>query len=125
MSGASPRGTPKSTLVGPSLALGPVFGRAGERVTATLGVLLGGGGSDFAGGYGVEPDWRHGMWQGPLVVQGKSYKTVAIAPIGQLTIVHHVARYRYPDQVGYGLYEHMFIGPFAKYGMKDRADGAC
>ena len=75
-------------------------------------------------GYGVEPDWRHGMWQGPLAVQGKSYKTAEIAPIGQLTIVDHVARYRYADHVGYGLYEHMFIGPFEKYGMRDRADGA-
>ena len=57
-------------------------------------------------------------------MQGKSYKTAQIAPIGQLTIVDHVARYRYAGHVGYGLYEHMFIGPFAKYGMKDRADGA-
>ena len=75
-------------------------------------------------GYGVENDWRHGMWQGPLVVQGKSYKTAEIAPIGQLTIVDHVARFTYGRYTGYGLYEHGFFGPFRKYGMKDRADGA-
>jgi hypothetical protein len=72
----------------------------------------------------IEPDWRHGMYQGPLVVQGKQYVTKEIAPLGQLTIVDHVARYRYAGGTGYGLYEHMFIGPFEKYGMKDRADGA-
>jgi hypothetical protein len=26
--------------------------------------------------------------------------------------------------LGYGLYEHAFIGPFERYGMHDRADGA-
>jgi hypothetical protein len=75
-------------------------------------------------GYGVENDWRHGMWQGPLVVQGKMYKTAEIAQLGQLTIVDHVARFSYGGRTGYGLYEHGFFGPFRKYGMKDRADGA-
>ena len=75
-------------------------------------------------GYGVENDWRHGMWQGPLVVQGKQYKTAEIAPLGQLTIVDHVARFTYGGRTGYGLYEHGFFGPFRKYGMRDRADGA-
>jgi hypothetical protein len=72
----------------------------------------------------LEPDWRHGMYQGELVVQGKRYRTPEIAALGQLTIVDHVARFRYGDALGYGLYEHAFIGPFEKYGMKDRADGA-
>ena len=72
----------------------------------------------------IEPDWRHGMYQGPLVVQGKEYATAEIAPLGQLTLVDHVGRYGYEGRVGYGLYEHAFIGPFEKYGMKDRADGA-
>jgi len=75
-------------------------------------------------GYGVEEDWRHGMYQGPLVVQGKEYKTEEIAPLGQLTIVDHVARFSYDSHVGHGLYEHAFIGPFEKFGMHDRADGA-
>jgi len=75
-------------------------------------------------GYGVEQDWRHGMWQGQLVVQGKHWKTDEVAPIGQFTIVDHVARFRYGGHVGYGLYEHMFIGPFERYGMRDRLDGA-
>jgi hypothetical protein len=72
----------------------------------------------------LEPDWRHGMYQGPLVVQGKQYRTAEVAALGQLTLVDHVARFTYGAHVGYGLYEHAFIGPFAKYGMKGRADGA-
>jgi hypothetical protein len=64
------------------------------------------------------------MYQGPLVVQGKEYKTAEIAQLGQYILVDHVARYSYEGKVGYGLYEHAFIGPFEKYGMKDRADGA-
>jgi hypothetical protein len=76
----------------------------------------------------LETDWRHGMYQGELEVQGKTYKTAEIAPLGQLTLVDHVARYSYEDRAGehegYGLYEHAFIGPFEKFGMRDRADGA-
>jgi hypothetical protein len=72
----------------------------------------------------LEPDWRHGMYQGPLVVQGKEYNVADIATLGQLILVDHCGRYRYDGHVGYGLYEHGFIGPFEKYGMKDRADGA-
>jgi hypothetical protein len=64
------------------------------------------------------------MYQGPLVVQGREWATSEIAPLGQLTIVDHVARFSYDGRVGYGLYEHAFIGPFEKYGMRDRADGA-
>ena len=59
------------------------------------------------------------MWQGPLVVQGKQYRTAEIAPLGQLTIVDHVARFSYGGRTGYGLYEHGFFGPFRKFGMKD------
>ena len=65
-------------------------------------------------GYGVEADWRHGMHQGPLVVQGRDYKTAEILPLGQLTLVDHVARFRYANYTGHGLYEHAFIGPFEK-----------
>ncbi len=75
-------------------------------------------------GYMPDPEWRHGMYQGPLVVQGREWPTAEIAPIGQLALVDHACRFRYEGRVGYGLYEHAFIGPFEKFGMKDRADGA-
>lgn len=75
-------------------------------------------------GYGMEQDWRHGMYQGPLVVQGLEYAHDQIAPIGQYGVVDHVARFTYQGRVGYGLHEHGFFGPFRKYGMMDGGSGA-
>jgi hypothetical protein len=76
-------------------------------------------------GYGVEDDWRHGMYQAPLVVQGREYKMSDIEAIGQYTIVDQVARFTQSNgMVGYGLHEHAFIGPFPKYGMHDPFSGS-
>jgi hypothetical protein len=75
-------------------------------------------------GYGMENDWRHGMYQGKLVVQGVEHSHDEIAPIGQYGVVDHVARFEYQGRVGYGLHEHGFFGAFEKYGMKDGASGA-
>jgi hypothetical protein len=76
-------------------------------------------------GYGIEQDWRHGMYQGDLVVQGRELKMADIEPFGHFTIVDQVARFTQSNgTVGYGLHEHAFIGPFPKYGMPDGASGA-
>ena len=77
-------------------------------------------------GYGMDADWRHGMYQGPdLVVQGKVLDVdTEVKPIGQYGVVDHVGRYTYEGNVGYGLYEHGFFGPFHRYGMADGAAGA-
>jgi len=75
-------------------------------------------------GYGMEQDWRHGMYQGKLVVQGLDYAHDEIAPIGQYGVVDHVARFEYDGNVGYGLHEHGFFGAFEKYGMHDAGAGA-
>jgi hypothetical protein len=75
-------------------------------------------------GYGMEADWRHGMYQGPLVVQGLDLDQQEVARIGQYGIVDHAARFEYDGNVGYGLHEHGFFGPFRKYGMKDAGSGA-
>lgn len=73
-------------------------------------------------GYGIEDDWRHGMYQGPdPVVQGLHYKVEDIKGIGQYGVVDHVGRFEYDGHVGYGLYEHGFWGRFEKYGLNDRA----
>ena len=72
-------------------------------------------------GYGIEDDWRHGMYQGPeLVVQGLENDVADIAGIGQYGIVDHVGRFEYDGNLGYGLYEHGFWGRFEKYGLSDR-----
>jgi hypothetical protein len=43
---------------------------------------------------------------------------------GWYGIVDHVARFELDDLVGYGLHEHGFFGPFRKYGLQRRDDGA-
>jgi hypothetical protein len=75
-------------------------------------------------GYGMDADWRHGMYQGPLVVQGLDLDVDEVGKIGQYGVVDHVARFEYEGHVGYGLHEHAFIGPFAKCGLMDAAGGA-
>ena len=76
-------------------------------------------------GYGMEPDWRHGMYQGELVVQGSVKPIDEIAGFGQYGVVDHVARFTASDgRTGYGLHEHGFWGPFPKYGMHDAYGGA-
>jgi hypothetical protein len=81
-------------------------------------------------GYGIEDDWRHGMYQGDLAVQGRSFKMADIEPFGHFTIVDQVARFTQSVNgvnngvVGHGLHEHAFLGPFPKYGMHGPHDGA-
>jgi hypothetical protein len=75
-------------------------------------------------GYGLDPDWRHGSWQGPLVVQGLERDHDEAGRLGQYAVVDHAARFEYQGRTGYGLHEHGFFGPFEKYGMKDAASGA-
>jgi len=76
-------------------------------------------------GYGMDSDWRHGMYQGPLVVQGLVKPVDEIASFGQYGVVDHVARFEASTgAVGFGLHEHGFWGAFAKYGMHDAYGGA-
>jgi len=70
-------------------------------------------------GYGLEPDWRHGMYQGPdVVVQGITYEVPEIRQMGAYAVVDHAARFEYDGHVGYGLYEHSFSGAMPKYGLE-------
>ncbi len=65
-------------------------------------------------GYGFDPDWRHGMWQGAdLVVQRRDFDTAepGIVPLPG-AIVDNVCRFTTSDgEVGYGLFEVMVMGP--------------
>lgn len=77
-------------------------------------------------GYGLDADWRHGMYQGPeLVVQGKNLAVAEIKVLGQYGVVDQLGRFEYTDQrgthTGFGLYEHGFFGPYRRYGLKDGA----
>ena len=74
-------------------------------------------------GYGMDQDWRHGMWQGETeVVQALEYKVDEIAALAQYGVVDSVGRFSYDGNTGYGLYEHGFFGTFEKLGLHDRGD---
>jgi hypothetical protein len=69
-------------------------------------------------GYGLDGDWRHGMYQGPLVVQGRQWglddPSVAAATA---LVVDNSARFVCADgRVGYGLFEVAVVGPHERYG---------
>lgn len=77
-----------------------------------------------ATGYAPEPDWKHGMYQGDLVVQGVDLDTERDAD-RFYGIVDAAARFETSTgDVGYGLHEYMFLGPFPKYGLTGILDGA-
>ena len=76
-------------------------------------------------GYGIDSDWRHGMYHGPdEVTQGLVLDVEATKGLAQYGIVDHVARFTYGDQVGFGLLEHGFFGPYTHYGLTDGGVGA-
>ena len=69
-------------------------------------------------GYGLDADWRHGMYQGPdTVVQGITYNVDDIAQLGAYAVVDQSSRVSYDGHSGYGLYEHAFSGKMPKYGL--------
>jgi hypothetical protein len=76
-------------------------------------------------GYGIDADWRHGMYHGPdPVTQGLVLNVEETKGLAQYGIVDHVARFEYDGHVGYGLLEHGFFGPYHRYGLADGAMGA-
>ncbi|MEV4255331.1 hypothetical protein AB0J52_19440 [Spirillospora sp. NPDC049652] len=67
-------------------------------------------------GYGLEPDWKHGMYQGPeTVVQGVAYDTRVPEDAARMWgMVDAVGRYEYLDgsgRTGFGLFEYWALGP--------------
>jgi hypothetical protein len=63
-------------------------------------------------GYGLEQDWRHGMYQGPdLVVQGVSYDLSWPQDAARMWgMVDAVGKFEYEGHTGYGLYEYWALG---------------
>jgi hypothetical protein len=75
-------------------------------------------------GYSPEPDWKHGMYQGDLAVQGVALDTERDAD-RFWGIIDAAARFdTNTGDIGYGLHEYMFLGPFPKYGLTGMLDGA-
>lgn len=80
-------------------------------------------------GYGLEQDWRHGMWQGELVVQGVREKVADIEAWKKMFCpVDNLARFTLVEDgesvVGSGLFEVAVIGPCDRYGFTGMADVA-
>ena len=80
-------------------------------------------------GYGLEQDWRHGMWQGELVVQDLRRKASEIDPaLRMFCPVDHLARFELESDglvySGTGLFEVGAIGPHAQYGFASFTDVA-
>jgi hypothetical protein len=72
-------------------------------------------------GYGMETDWRHGMYQGPLVVQSRSYDLRDLATkLRTYGLIDTLARFELDGAVGYGLFENAVLGPNDQYGFGRR-----
>ncbi|MEZ5436440.1 MAG: hypothetical protein R3E67_08030 [Pseudomonadales bacterium] len=65
-------------------------------------------------GYGLEPDWRHGMYQGALKVQGFTWDAVADAD-KMWGLVETPARFELNGQIGYGMMEFGFFSHHSRY----------
>ena len=85
------------------------------RVTPLLRLHVG-----IGTGYGFDPDWRHGMYQGPLVVQGREWDlTTDEGRKAMWGLCDSVARVELDDgTAGYGLFEYMVFGPHERYGFE-------
>ncbi|MQY06951.1 hypothetical protein [Actinomadura macrotermitis] len=68
-------------------------------------------------GYGLEPDWKHGMYQGPeLKVQGVGYDTRDPEDAARMWgMVDSVARFEYAGGTGHGLFEYWALGPHPSF----------
>ncbi|WP_200175459.1 hypothetical protein [Tomitella cavernea] len=80
-------------------------------------------------GYGLEQDWRHGMWQGPLAVQQLRRAVPEIAPWERMLCpVDNIAWCELTEggrtESGEGLFECAVIGAYPRYGFHGLGDVA-
>jgi len=63
-------------------------------------------------GYGGDPDWRHGAYQGPLRVEGLTVDLSRPEDRARLvSLVDHLARFELDGEEGWGLFEVLSFGP--------------
>ncbi|MDV6014146.1 hypothetical protein [Haloechinothrix sp. LS1_15] len=93
---------------GPEITLEP-------RVPLALGA---------GGGYGVD-DWRHGMYLGELVVQGRSYDVADAAKrAAYWSVTDNLVRARCGGESGWGMFEFACFGPHEPSGFASWEDVA-
>ena len=66
-------------------------------------------------GYGLEPDWKHGMYQGDLVVQGQQVPP-ADPTYTDWGLTEYAAKFTCDGKVGYGMFECAVMGAHEQYG---------
>ncbi|MDA8274456.1 MAG: hypothetical protein M0029_03645 [Actinomycetota bacterium] len=66
-------------------------------------------------GYGLEPTWRHGMYQGELVTEGEQLGPVDDGYFAW-GLTEYAARFTCGDEVGYGMFECAVMGRNDRYG---------
>jgi hypothetical protein len=86
-------------------------------------------GTGYGGEVGTQSgltEWRHGMYQGDLVVETPRWEMASIPATSLLNAtVDHVARFiANTGDVGYGIVNYGFAGPNARYGFTGFADAA-
>ena len=76
-------------------------------------------------GYGIDADWRHGMYHGPEpVTQGLVLAVDEVRGSPSTASSTTSPRLSYDGHVGYRLLDHGFFGPYHRYGLADGAMGA-
>lgn len=89
------------------------------EVETLVPVALGAG-----AGYGVD-DWRHGMYLGPLTVQGRRYDVSDAAKrAAYFSVIDSLSRATCDGLTGWGLFEFACFGPHAPSGFTGWADVA-
>ena len=76
----------------------------------------------FAGsGYRVDPDWGHGIYQGPLKVEGLTYDMSTPELRKPYTGLHEtLCRFELDTgEVGYGMHENLILGVYRPHGFHD------
>jgi hypothetical protein len=77
-------------------------------------------------GYGMDPDWQHGVWKGESWVEGAVYSYDDPAVQGRIpyTLIDHLARATFDGREGWGIFEHGVLGGHAPSGFADFASVA-
>jgi hypothetical protein len=86
-------------------------------------------GTGYGGEIAPQPglsEWRHGMYQGDLVVETPSWIIDDIPEANLLNvIVDHIAQFTTNSgEIGYGMVEYLFVGPNERYGFTGFTDVA-
>ncbi len=72
-------------------------------------------------GYGMDTDWRHGMYQGPRAVQYRSYDLADADVVARgYGLMDDLARFELDGATGHGLFENAVLGPNDRYGFAAR-----